>query len=223
MEVGIGPDILGSRLARHRRFVVRAVPLSKSLLGFPMCLGHPGLVIESFGFLYQLWSGGYWFVRIVLAGCEAVALVGGATDVSRRVLEALRVPWSWSGRFHSFYRGFADCGLVSKSGMTLGLRILAAANCYKETLRRAYASWKEVVVELDVQIAAIARGTSGCAVNQCWVSGGELRKLLRARSLSQALLAAFSEGIGALDTEALVRAQEKIERLILGLVRIVGS
>ena len=104
--------------------------------------------------------------------------------------------------------------------MTLGLRKLAAANSYKVTLRKAYESWREAVVILDGQVAAIARGASGCAVSECWVSGEGLSKLVRARSLSLALLAAFGDGITAADTDSLMKVQGRIAELILQLVKL---
>ena len=105
--------------------------------------------------------------------------------------------------------------------MSLGLRKLAAANSYKAVLRSTYVAWGETVVELDSQVAAIARGVSGCAASNCWISGVELGRLLRARSLSRALLSAIAEGLAAVDTDTLVGVQGRLAELALNLFSLV--
>ena len=97
--------------------------------------------------------------------------------------------------------------------MSLELRILAAANCYKAALRSAYGPWRQAVRVLDSQIAAWVSGSGDGGFGGCAVSSGDINKLLRAKSLSLALLAAIGEGIEAADTEVLVKAQNEIAQL----------
>ena len=73
------------------------------------------------------------------------------------------------------------------------------------------------MVVLDAQVSAVARGVSGCAVGGCWVSGGGLGRLLRAKATSQAILATLAEGLSAEDTDTLVGVQERLAELVVSL------